>query len=230
MTPARNGRFAVEPPEAGGPRRSALLQERSRHTRRQLVRAAITLWTDRGFESGIEDTTVEEIAREAGVTKGTFYFHFAHKEDILLEIGWATAEAMLAEADRAMRRGRTTTQIVDGILSSLARRVERAPRATIVRIASEFSRRALDLPERPDGEVGFHDAFTAVIEYGQERGELPGTVDADELGEMLQLLMMDAIVRWAIRGKGSLRVALQRIAQVVLVGVVQVYAAPAARR
>ena len=125
MTPARNGRFAVEPPEAGGPRRSALLQERSRHTRRQLVRAAITLWTDRGFESGIEDTTVEEIAREAGVTKGTFYFHFAHKEDILLEIGWATAEAMLTEAEGAMRRGRTTSQVVDGILSSLARRIAR---------------------------------------------------------------------------------------------------------
>src|SRR5205807_10188546 len=67
-----------------GPRRSALLQERSRNTRRQLVRTALALWDERGFEKGVEDTTVEEIARAAGVTKGTFYFHFAHKEDILL--------------------------------------------------------------------------------------------------------------------------------------------------
>ena len=61
-----------------GPRRSSLVQERSRRTRQQLVNAAVKLWTERGFENGVETTTVEEIARAAGVTKGTFYFHFAH--------------------------------------------------------------------------------------------------------------------------------------------------------
>ena len=72
-------------------RRSGLLQERSRQTRQRLVRAALELWTVRGFETGIEDTTVEEISQAAGVTKGTFYFHFARKEEILLEMGWDTA-------------------------------------------------------------------------------------------------------------------------------------------
>jgi Bacterial regulatory proteins, tetR family len=31
----------------------------------------------------------------AGVTKGTFYFHFAHKEEILLELGYQTGAAFL---------------------------------------------------------------------------------------------------------------------------------------
>nr|MDT0665246.1 helix-turn-helix domain-containing protein [Micromonospora sp. DSM 115978] len=68
------------------PRRSALLQTRSRDTRRRLIRAALELWNERGFENAFEETTAEEIARAAGVSKGTFYFHFAHKEDILLEM------------------------------------------------------------------------------------------------------------------------------------------------
>src|SRR5437764_6974529 len=57
-----------------GPRRSGLVQERSRRTRQQLVNAAVRLWTERGFERGIDETTVEEIVQAAGVTKGTFYF------------------------------------------------------------------------------------------------------------------------------------------------------------
>src|SRR5712671_5661469 len=79
---------------ADGPRRSSLVQERSRRTRQELVNAAVQLWTERGFETGVESTTVEEIARAAGVTKGTFYFHFAHKEDVLLEMSITTGDAV----------------------------------------------------------------------------------------------------------------------------------------
>src|SRR3984957_21163735 len=84
-------------------RRSGLLQERSRQTRQRLVRAALDLWTARGFETGIEDTTVEEIVHAAGVTKGTFYFHFARKEEILLDMGWDTAGVIVEEIGRCIK-------------------------------------------------------------------------------------------------------------------------------
>ena len=51
-----------------GPRRSILAQDRSRHTREGLIDAAFALWTERGFETGFETTTVEEIgARRRGL-------------------------------------------------------------------------------------------------------------------------------------------------------------------
>jgi AcrR family transcriptional regulator len=65
------------------------------------VRTAMRLWTERGFETGIEDTTVDEIVAAAGVTKGTFYFHFAHKEEILLELGYQTAATSVKAAPPA---------------------------------------------------------------------------------------------------------------------------------
>ncbi|WP_242424826.1 TetR/AcrR family transcriptional regulator, partial [Frankia sp. EI5c] len=58
------------------------------------------------FETGIEDTKVEEICQAAGVTKGTFYFHFAHKEDILLEMGVETATILNDTANRCVRADR----------------------------------------------------------------------------------------------------------------------------
>src|ERR1700729_4233306 len=94
-------------PSSNGPRRTALAQDRSKQTRRRLVRAAVDLWTERGFDHGEEDTTVEEIAKAAGVTKGTFYFHSAQKEDILQGLGWGTAEPIYEEAVRGVATRRS---------------------------------------------------------------------------------------------------------------------------
>jgi AcrR family transcriptional regulator len=210
----------------GGPRRSGLVQERSRNTRRELVRTALALWAERGFENGVEETTVEEIARAAGVTKGTFYFHFAHKEDILLEIGWAAAEAMLAETHGAMRRERSAVEVVDALLSSLAHRVSKTPRAAIIRSAAEFARRRHDMPTRPDGALGFRDAFAAIVRYAIERGDLPSAVDADDIAMLLEAATMDTLVSWAESGDSAsvLRARLQRRAEVILSGASVVYA------
>ena len=50
--------------------------------RRQLLAAAQRLFMKKGFRS----TSIEDIARQAGLTKGAFYFHFNKKEDILYEL------------------------------------------------------------------------------------------------------------------------------------------------
>ncbi len=50
--------------------------------RRQLLRAAHGLFLKKGYRG----TTVDEIARAAGLTKGALYFHFQNKEDILFEM------------------------------------------------------------------------------------------------------------------------------------------------
>src|SRR3990172_143290 len=51
-------------------------------TRRRLMEAARRLFT----RSGYERTTVDEVAREAGYSKGAYYFHFASKEDVLFAL------------------------------------------------------------------------------------------------------------------------------------------------
>lgn len=228
MAPPREGSVEPDSGDGGGPRRSALLQERSRRTRHQLVRTALAIWNERGFERGVEETTVEEIALQAGVSKGTFYFHFAHKEDILLEIGWAAAEAMLEEAETAMRRGRPSDRIINSLLSSLARRVERGSRMAVIRAIAEFHRRAHDRPVRPGGAFGFEKAFIAVASYAIERGELPPEVDPQELGAILQAVTMDTLQRWAHGGKGSPRAALQRHADLIWAGAIAVNREPTA--
>ena len=183
------------PAEPEGPRRSALVQDRSRRTRRKLVRAALTLWTERGFDRGVEETTVEEIARAAGVTKGTFYFHFAHKEDILLELGWGTAEALYEEATDGEAEDRPADQLLDDLLVSLCFRVESVPRVAVARSVAEFSRRG-----RPDDgrtHFGIRQSFTVVLELARRQGILHPDADAGDIAGMLEAVVMDALLSWA---------------------------------
>ncbi|HSS10602.1 MAG TPA: helix-turn-helix domain-containing protein [Acidimicrobiales bacterium] len=202
-----------------GPRRSILAQERSRQTRQELVRAALRLWSERGFETGVEETTAKEIAEAAGVTKGTFYFHFAHKEHILLEMGWATAQIMYEEGERALAAGRSVDDTIDRLMTSLARRVTAAPRPAVARAVLEFNK--LPAGERyidEERHFGFRYSFATVFREAQVKGELPADIDSDELGAMLEALVMDAILRWAQGGTTPLRKSLRQRSSILLAG------------
>jgi AcrR family transcriptional regulator len=53
-------------------------QARSENTRLHLVRSAAELFDRNGFTG----TTLEDVSRAAGVTKGAFYFHFSSKDEL----------------------------------------------------------------------------------------------------------------------------------------------------
>jgi AcrR family transcriptional regulator len=205
-------------------RRSGLLQERSRRTRQQLVSAALALWSERGFEKGIEETTVEEIVDAVGATKGTFYFHFARKEEILLEMGWDTAEKVNDEAERCLAAGRGLDDSLARLMGVLARHVEAAPRSAVGRAVAEFYRRpsALAAPAAGGPSPGhtrpaFADSFRSLFVRALENGELPCSTDPFEMATMLQALVMDSILDWSA-GQADLLPVLRRRARLLTAG------------
>ncbi len=181
--------------------------------------AAYRLWTERGFDKGIEETTVEEIAHAAGVTKGTFYFHFAHKEDLLLEVGWGTAEAMFSEATQALATERPVDEVLDALLSSLARRIEAAPHASVERTLTEFYRRPRWGQDASGQRFGFERSYSVVFFHAQEAGQLPSLIDARTLAGMLFSLTTNAIHSWMCGHETDLAGALHIRAAVLLAGV-----------
>lgn len=74
-------------------RRTALEAARTRGT---LLRVARRLFTDKGFG----DTSLEEVAERAGVTKGALYHHFADKRALFAEV-FGALETELDIASRA---------------------------------------------------------------------------------------------------------------------------------
>ena len=64
------------------PRRT---QEDSQATRRKILESAQRLFTRRGYER----TSLSDIAKYAGVTRGAIYWHFENKEEtVLFDYNW----------------------------------------------------------------------------------------------------------------------------------------------
>lgn len=59
-----------------------MARTRSNEVHQRMVQAALRLFADRGFES----TSMNAIAREAGVAKPTLYNHWADKEALMMEV------------------------------------------------------------------------------------------------------------------------------------------------
>lgn len=179
-----------------GPKRSQLAQDRSRDTRQAIIKAALELWSERGYGRGIDDTTVEEIVTRAGVAKATFYFHFARKEDILLATSWLTAKVFYEDALKGLVQGGSTDDIIDDITVKLCRRMERVPTLGLRRLlqAQAASKSATSIPRADDSDhVSFRNAFAVIFLQAQQNGDVPQTLSPASLGVMFEAMLMSAI-------------------------------------
>ncbi|RIX30169.1 TetR/AcrR family transcriptional regulator [Amnibacterium setariae] len=77
----------------------------------RLQTAAIALFLERGYE----ETTVQDIAAEAGLTERTFFRHYADKREVLFN-GGDSYRAVFVDAIRAAPAGRTPFELVTAAL------------------------------------------------------------------------------------------------------------------
>lgn len=210
--------------------RSQLAQERSRDTRQAIIKAALELWSERGYANGIDDTTAEEIAARAGVAKATFYLHFARKDDILLETGWVTTKVFYEDVLKALLLGRSPDDVIDDVTVKLCRRIEKVPRAGLQRIlraqANAFG------PQRllEDGEhFGFQRGFALIILQAQQAGAIPQTVTPASLGGMFEAMLYESLREWAYDDSADLLAMLRERFAVLLAGARGVAASALAR-
>jgi len=130
----------------------------------RLVLAALDLFEERGYEK----TTVIEIAERAGLTKSTFFRHFADKREVLF--GGDTMAGLLVEGIEAAPEGATALEAVTHALDAVGREAFTPERR-------EFSarRRAVIAanPELQEREALKGLALTASMTEALERRDTP---------------------------------------------------------
>jgi AcrR family transcriptional regulator len=55
------------------------------------------------FRYGIKKTSIDEIAKAAGMAKGTFYHHFESKEDYIYKLLWKIHQHFFSQAEQVLR-------------------------------------------------------------------------------------------------------------------------------
>ncbi|HEX3436572.1 MAG TPA: TetR/AcrR family transcriptional regulator [Pseudacidobacterium sp.] len=82
--------------------------ERTAQTRARLLEAGEKIFARDGFEAA----KLEEIATEAGYTRGAFYANFASKEDLFIALLAEEVERRMARASQLARATKPTAQIL----------------------------------------------------------------------------------------------------------------------
>ena len=173
-------------------RRSLLRQERSINTRRTIVRAGARLWGTQGFDA----TTIEDICREAGIGRSTYYLYFESKDALLIELARATARGVSREVDAWVSAG-SVDDALAVFITGLVRRMEDVPRSLTALVMRHVA--AANVSARPvDGDpVLFDDILGSIVRDAERRGELQRNVNTRDVGEALAAMTLDALERWA---------------------------------
>ena len=220
------GSAAKSGPEAT-PRRTAVLgQTRSRQTRREIVNTAIRLWQNQDFD----DITVDAIVEAAGVSKGTFYYHFRRKEDLLVDLGWATVDRVGTEAEEDYRLHGDLDRAIEVGIAGLVRRVTAMPPGAAARTIQEFGlRRAAAADSTVSGPrsngSGRHGFVSGLLHAAQNAGDIAPEVDADEVAKVINHVFIQSILD-SVTGNGPdepLQQVLARRAHLVLHGTAATY-------
>ncbi|HEU4427693.1 MAG TPA: TetR family transcriptional regulator [Myxococcota bacterium] len=177
-----------------------------RERKKQLVRDGILEICGRLFRSrGFDETTVDEIAREAEISRQTFFNYFPSKEAVLAEIGlvWLRAQGELAS--RGRRRGlpeSTPEGLRQAILDQLAA-IEKD--RELMRLV--FTRSGLFFPHgshvgkagdeaRLDHTRSFMAAVAARVRVGQKAKRIRRDIDANQIAEMYVAVLVITTRLW----------------------------------
>jgi AcrR family transcriptional regulator len=165
-------------------------------TRADLIAAARRVFLRRGFHLA----TLDEIAEEAGYTKGAVYSNFEGKDDLFLAL-LAEHYAQRAELYTTLIEAQDDAeQTYRAIARVMLDAYEREPAWWT--LVSDFSTHAARDPELNErlraGREGFLDALATTIEALCAEHDIALTLPAREVARGAGALMRGMVVEWAI--------------------------------
>ena len=161
--------------------------------RREILEAAVRCFARRGFDG----TTMQDVADEAGLSKGALYRYFEGKDDVVEALARRrTAPEAEELAEIAGREGTPLERLV----AAVASRVERLGSAgadEVARITLQLWARSADAPElRELLQRSYREnieALRPLVDRARRDGELPEGCDADEVTRALLALLQGAV-------------------------------------
>ncbi len=163
-------------------------------SRRDLMDIAIDCFARYGFQA----TSIDRIAKAAGVTKGALYYHFKDKEDLL----FAAVQNRLGQFERRVRNEVTPVTDAAAALRQLARICfEHATKSNHRRLIVTLMIEALDTNPRLAAQFRdmmhrFRSFLREIVTLGQGRGEFRAEVPPGVAAEVYAGAIMGAEIQY----------------------------------
>jgi AcrR family transcriptional regulator len=177
-TSSQTGRAAKPPNRAA----------RAAQRRAAIIAAGLDEFTARGFAA----TRLDDVAKRAGVAKGTIYLHFKDKEALFQELVRTALVPLIGNLMTVPAAGGSVREILERFAETFVRDVAETKRGDIVRLIMAEGTRFPSLADFYFREVVSRGlaGMRKLIEYGIERGEIRNA----RLADFPQIVIAPAMV------------------------------------
>ena len=178
-----------------------MAKDKKRKTKKNIVSAAWRLF----YEQGYDDTTVDEIIRASGTSKGTFYHYFKGKDALLTSLSELfdnKYEELIQEMPEEMGNFETLLYLNQELFGMIETSVSREL------LASMYSSQLVTKGEKHllDQNRIYYRLLNELIAKGQRDGELTTRMSANEIAKIYALCERALLYDWCIcNGEYSLR-------------------------
>ncbi|MBL8680531.1 MAG: TetR/AcrR family transcriptional regulator [Myxococcales bacterium] len=181
-------------------------------THRRLYECSLTVFRRDTFT----DAKIDDIAKMAGVSRGTFYFHFPTKDDVLLELLYQVESTNLA-AINALPEETPLERVLEVFLDSMAAAWQNEPKLLADTAIVGLRSRATGGLDR-DADIVRGALGQRFVRAG-ERGEFDFALPPGVLSDFFLMNSLAASVGWTGAPDLPLRTVLEGTLQIFLHGV-----------
>ena len=178
-----------------------MAKDKKRKTKKNIVSEAWRLF----YEQGYDDTTVDEIIRASGTSKGTFYHYFKGKDALLTSLSELfdnKYEELIQEMPEEMGSFEKLLYLNQELFGMIETSVSREL------LASMYSSQLVTKGEKHllDQNRIYYRLLNELIAKGQRDGELTTRMSANEIAKIYALCERALLYDWCIcNGEYSLR-------------------------
>lgn len=141
----------------------------------ELIRQSIQLFDEKGFTN----TSIQQITDALHVTKGTFYYYFTSKEQLLYMIHLHYIDGLLTRQQAIMKQKQTALEKLSSMITLIVDDMNEFQLEARVFFREMKHLSAQHSDEIKEKRKQFRQGIQSVIEEGQQHREISTTIKAD---------------------------------------------------
>ena len=174
-------------------------EDKNAMVRQQLPTAAANLFADKGYEN----TAIEDITERANFSKGTFYYHFQSKDELVLELRRSLLSGSVEESLDLLKQGYGPLMALEKLILDRCAFTEKQPELASVFLTQRiqqflFKEEQAVLKPSEEGEPKrrFRKAIYELVCEGQKLGQFRADLSPLEVTSMVSAFYLHAQGAW----------------------------------
>lgn len=163
----------------------------------QILTAAIKVFAERGFSQ----STISQIAQEAGVADGTIYLYFKNKDDILVQFYERMTEHVSIRFWDAVSTGKSAIEQLYNLIHAHLDLFQNEPfGAMVYQGETHLQWRLVQEPTRRMSKM-YRDVITRVVDQGQKEGTIRSDLYVGLVKRLINGAVDEVINTWIHTGR-----------------------------